>query len=64
MGYFYHNSKIYYNIRSFCTDYDLVYDSVRYFARKFGTKDLFMKHLHENREVIDVLIQRYRRKDK
>ena len=63
MPYFYHNSKIYWNLSSFCRDNNLIYEGVRYFARKFGTKDLFMKHLHENNEVIDLLIQRYKKKD-
>jgi hypothetical protein len=63
LPYFYYNSKIYWNLSSFCRDNDLIYEGVRYFARKFGTKDLFMKHLHENNEVIDLLIQRYKKKD-
>jgi hypothetical protein len=63
LPYFYHNSKIYWNLSSFCRDNDLIYEGVRYFARKFGTKDLFMKHLHENNEVIDLLIQRYKKKE-
>ena len=42
-------------------DYDLAYDSLRYNMRKFGSKDKFLDYLHHNPDVIEVLIQRYRR---
>ena len=63
-SYFFYESRIYYNLRQFCLDYDLAYDSLRYNMRKFGSKDKFLDYLHQNPEVIEVLIQRYRRKDK
>ena len=60
-SYFFYQSRIYYNIHQFCLDYSLNYDSLRYNMRKFGSKDKFLDYLHQNPEVIDVLIQRYRR---
>jgi len=64
MSFFYYNKILYYNLRQFCLDYDLAYDSLRYNMRKYGSKDKFLDYLHQNPEVIEVLIQRYRRKDK
>jgi len=61
MSFFYYNKILYYNLRQFCLDYDLAYDSLRYNMRKFGTKDKFLDYLNQNPEVIEVLIQRYRR---
>ena len=64
MSFFYYNKILYYNLRQFCLDYDLAYDSLRYNMRKYGSRDKFLDYLHQNPEVIEVLIQRYRRKDK
>lgn len=62
MSYFYYKGILYYNIRQFCLDYDLAYDSVRYHMRKFGSKEKFLDYLHNNSPVIDVLIKRYSKK--
>lgn len=61
MSFFYYKKILYYNLRQFCLDYDLAYDSLRYNMRKYGSRDKFLDYLHQNPEVIDVLIQRYRR---
>jgi acetate kinase len=59
MEFFKYDSKFYFNIRKFCFDYNLKYDSVRYHMRKYGSKENFMKYLNQNPDTIIALIDRY-----
>ena len=64
MEFFKYNNKYYYNIRQFCIDYNLIYDSLRYHMRKYGSKGNFMMHLNQNPETVVALIDIYTKKDK
>ncbi len=62
MGYFYYHNVLYFSLHSFAIDYNLSYDSLRYQMRKMG-KNEYLKHLNDHPEVIEVLIQRYKKKE-